>query len=50
VQGTTPLSSAAGDEKSVGIAVGVIGLVIAAFMVITVAGLSYYHSIYYALR
>jgi hypothetical protein len=46
----TAPTPATADQKQVGITVGVIGVLVALFMAATVAGLSYYHAIFYLAR
>lgn len=50
MQHAAPVTSAGSDMKSVGIAVGIIGVAVSAFMAAVVAGLNYYHAIFYAIR
>jgi hypothetical protein len=46
----TAPTPATADQRQVGIAVGVIGVLVSLFMAAVVTGLSYYHTIFYAAR
>jgi hypothetical protein len=50
VQHASPITPAGSDLKSVGIGVGVVGIAVSLFMAVVVAGLNYYHAIFYAVR
>jgi hypothetical protein len=50
VQHAAPVTPAGSDMKSVGIAVGIIGVGVSFFMGAVVAGLNYYHALFYAIR
>ena len=50
MQHASPVTPAGSDLKSVGIGVGIVGVGVSIFMAAVVAGLNYYHAIFYAVR
>ena len=50
MQHASPVTPAGSDLKSVGIGVGVVGMCVSLFMAAVVAGLNYYHALFYAVR
>ena len=50
MQHASPVTPADSDLKSVGIGVGVVGIAVSLFLTVVVAGLNYYHAIFYAAR